>query len=377
MLRRNAYHRRIGLRPTGWLLALVCALALALAPAGALASSDPLRVHQWGLDVIQADAAHATSSGGGAVVAVVDTGVMTNHPDLAGRVLPGYDFVASSASQHDGNGHGTHVSGIIAADADNGIGIEGVAPSASILPVRVLGDDGSGSDTQVAEGVNYATDHGADVINLSLGGLPLSAIGQSDLGDAINRALDRGVVVVAAAGNDTLPLCEQPGTNGRLLCVGSTDRRGAHSFFSSFGLGVNVFAPGGSALPGTDEDIVSTYNDGGYRYLAGTSQATPHVSGVAALLVSLGLHGSAVVQRIRATETPAGMLDARAAVAGLQPPPGPAPPPATVAAPSPPRPAPVPAHHRAHRRRHHRAGVRSRRVHRHRLAVARPHVRRR
>jgi subtilisin family serine protease len=296
----------------------VLATALVLAPAS-LAANDPLRTHQWGLDMIHADQAHQVSDGAGATVAVVDTGVMVNHPDLAGRLLPGDDVLAGGPVTRDGNGHGTHVSGIIAADEGNGIGIDGVAPLAKILPVRVLGDDGSGSDADVATGVNWATDHGAQVINLSLGSSPISNIGQSAFSDAVNRALDHGVVVVMAAGNDTLPICEQPDTAGRALCVGSVDKRGNQSFFSSFGMGVNVFAPGGSGLPGTDEDILSTYNDGGYQFLAGTSQATPHVSAVAALLESLGLRGQAVVQRILATLSPGSIVNAAAAVQGLGP----------------------------------------------------------
>jgi serine protease len=304
------------------LLRLLVVGLLLLAPAAAgAATNDPLRSHQWGLDMIHADEAHAVTTGAGAVVAVVDTGVDAAHPDLQGRVLPGYDFVSGDATPQDGQGHGTHVSGIIAADANNGVGVDSVAPGAKILPVRVLGDNGSGTSTAVAAGIDWAASHGADVINLSLSGsIPLGGLGQeSDIDAAIGRALARGVVVVAAAGNDSLPLCENNPFGGRVLCVGAVDRRGVRSFYSSFGEGVNIVAPGGSSLPGTDEDIVSTYNDGDYHYLAGTSQATPHVSGVAALLASLGLHGQAAVQRILATANGAGIVDAQAAVAGLAP----------------------------------------------------------
>jgi len=183
----------------------------------------------------------------------------------------------------------------------------------------VLDDNGSGSSAAVAAGIDWATSHGADVINLSLGGsIPLGGLGQeSDIDAAIERALAHNVVVVAAAGNDSLPLCENNPFGGRVLCVGAVDRRGLRSFYSSFGEGVNILAPGGSSLPGTDEDVLSTYNDGDYHYLAGTSQATPHVSGVAALLASLGLHGQAAVQRIVATANAAGIVNAQAAVAGL------------------------------------------------------------
>jgi subtilisin family serine protease len=249
----------------------------------------------------------------------VDTGIDAAHPDLQGRVLAGHDLVDNDATPQDGQGHGTHVSGIIAADANNGVGVDSVAPGAKILPVRVLDDNGSGSSAAVAAGIDWATSHGADVINLSLGGsIPLGGLGQeSDIDAAIERALAHNVVVVAAAGNDSLPLCENNPFGGRVLCVGAVDRRGLRSFYSSFGEGVNILAPGGSSLPGTDEDVLSTYNDGDYHYLAGTSQATPHVSGVAALLASLGLHGQAAVQRIVATANAAGIVNAQAAVAGL------------------------------------------------------------
>jgi len=132
---------------------------------------------------------------------------------------------------------------------------------------------------------------------------------------------------VSAAGNDGLPFCENDSFGGKVLCVGAVDKRENRSFFSSFGSGLSLVAPGGSDMPGTDEDVLSTWNDGGYQELAGTSQATPHVSGVAALLVSLGLRGQAAVQRILSTATNigpqatfgAGLVNAQAAVAGLRP----------------------------------------------------------
>jgi thermitase len=306
-------------------------LCAALLPAAAHAGAgDPLRSQQWGLDLIHADAAHPVTTGAGATVAVVDTGVDAAHPDLAGRIGPGYDFVDNDSTPQDGNGHGTHVSGIIAADAGNGIGVDSVAPGATIMPVRVLDDSGSGSDATVAQGINWATAHGANVINLSLGGsVPTAGLGITDeMTSAVQNAVNHGVVVVAAAGNDGLPFCENNSLAGKVLCVGAVDKRENRSFFSSFGAGLSLVAPGGSDTPGTDEDILSTWNDGNYQFLAGTSQATPHVSGVAALLVSLGVRGQAAVQRILSTATDlgtpgpdlqfgAGLVNAPAAVAGL------------------------------------------------------------
>lgn len=289
-----------------------------------------MRSHQWGLDLIHADAAHPVSTGAGAVVAVVDTGIDAAHPDLAGRIGSGMDLVDGDSTPQDENGHGIHVAGIIAADAGNGIGVDSVAPAATIMPVRVLDGSGSGADSTVAQGIDWATSHGADVINLSLGSmLPTPLLGvPDDISAAVQRAVDHGVIVVAAAGNDGLPFCENGTAQGKVLCVGAVDKRGARSFYSSFGQGLGLVAPGGSSLPGSDEDVLSTYNDGGYQELAGTSQATPHVSGVAALLVAKGIRGQAAVQRILATTTDlgppgpdvqfgAGLVNAQAAVAGL------------------------------------------------------------
>jgi len=281
------------------------------------------------MDLINADAAHATTTGAGATVAVIDTGALFTHPDLAGRLIAGHDFVQNDDTPQDGNGHGTHVAGIVAANANNGIGVEGVAPGARVLVVRVLGDDGSGTIDDVASGIRWAADHGADVINLSLGSdNPLSSGGDNGgpLDRSIDYALDKNIVVVAAAGNNSGLACDQPSARGRLLCVAAVDSFGGHSFYSNFAGALGISAPGGGALLGPD--VLSTYNDGGYQEIAGTSQATPHVAGVAALLVSRGIRGQAAVQRILATARDvglpgpdptfgAGVVDAAAAVRGL------------------------------------------------------------
>src|SRR3954454_21400218 len=159
-------------------LAFLACLLLCLAIPATASAADPLRPQQWGLDMIQADAAHATSTGSGAVVAVIDTGVFASHEDIAGRLLPGRDFVQqpNDDTPQDENGHGTHVTGIIAADENNGKGIEGVAPGVKVLPIRVLDASGSGDGDTVAKGIDYAVDQHVDVINLSLGGLPIDPI---------------------------------------------------------------------------------------------------------------------------------------------------------------------------------------------------------
>ena len=313
---------------------MVVAALTAAAPA-AQAAPDPLRSQQWNLDAIEANAALGSATGAGAVVAVIDSGVLDTHPDLGGRLLPGRDFVQNDSTPQDGNGHGTHVTGIVAANRENGAGIAGVAPGATVLPLRVLDDDGGGSTEGVAKAIDYAVAQGAHVINLSLGSdIPLIGVaGEEAFNAALGRAAAANVTIVAAAGNNAVPICEQPSVEGKLLCVGAVDRRGQRSFFSSSAGPRGVMAPGGSGLPGTGEDVLSTWNDGKYLEVAGTSQAAPHAAGVAALLVSLGLRGQAVADRILATASDAGaegpddvygagVLNARAAVAGLKPPGG-------------------------------------------------------
>jgi serine protease len=313
---------------------LLIALTVALAGAAPAQGADPLRGQQWGMTMIHADEAHAVATGAGATVAVVDTGAYFAHPDLQGRLIAGRDFVDQDDTPQDGEGHGTHVAGIVAANTDNGIGVEGVAPGARVLVVRVLDNDGAGTITDVTAGVDWAVDHGADVINLSLGpDVPILG-GDPDFDAAIDRALDRGVIVVAASGNDGLPVCDQPSGSGRLLCVGAVDRNGNKAVYSNatFGSALGISAPGGAGIGAETDDILSTYFPHGsfglYEYVAGTSQATPHVAGVAALLVSLGVRGQAAVQRILQTARDvglpgpdavygAGIVDARAAVAGL------------------------------------------------------------
>nr|MBA3300706.1 S8 family serine peptidase [Thermoleophilaceae bacterium] len=275
-----------------------------LAPA-AQASNDPLYPQQWNLAMVESDAAHAVTRGAGATVAVVDTGFTPGHPDLGGRMVGGFDFVDNDGDPTDGEGHGTHVSGIIVANENNGIGVGSVAPEARLLAVRVLDDEGSGSNADVQAGIDYAVKQGADVINLSLGpDIFGTLLGGSD--PAIDRALDAGVVVVAAAGNSAAPLCQNPSGQGRLLCVGAVDRGRQRSSFSSFGFGLGLMGPGGSGSSATGEDVLSTLKNGGYGEMAGTSQAAPHVAGVAALLASSGVKGQAAVRRILATASDAG-----------------------------------------------------------------------
>jgi serine protease len=299
--------------------------ALLLWAPAAQAAPDPLRGEQWNLDQIAVSGAHGVTRGDGAVVAVIDSGVDSAHEDLTGRLLPPVNFASGKPNANDEDGHGTHVTGIVAASSDNGVGIVGVAPGASVLAIRVLDEAGTGSDSDVAKGIDHAIAQRVDVINLSLGGTAISGfLPAGEFEAAVQRAVDAGIVVVAAAGNDSLPLCEQPSVRGKILCVGAVDRQGMRSFFSS-GDSQSIMAPGGN---GTGDDILSTVPGSRYERVAGTSQAAPHVAGVAALLASRGVGGPAAIDRILATARDAGMtgpdpiygagiLDANAAVAGL------------------------------------------------------------
>jgi subtilisin family serine protease len=298
---------------------------LSLALSGPAFAADPRRDEQWGLEMVRAEAAWETSTGVGADVAVIDTGVQFDHRDLGGRLLTGYDFLSDDPigpGDGDGNGHGTHVTGIIVANRDNDEGITGVAPGAEVLPLRVLSDDGTGVVDDTIRAIDYAIAHDVHVINLSLGDfLPLQStiFNDPDYAEALERAVAAGIVVVVAAGNDRLPMCQNPDVDG-IVCVGAVDNRGMRSLYSSFGEDVDLMAPGGSDLGGPAEDVLSTFTRPPYDSIAGTSQAAPHVAGVAALLVSLGLEGQVAADRIIATTAAGDIVDASAAVEGLAPP---------------------------------------------------------
>jgi subtilisin family serine protease len=296
--------------------------------------NDPLFARQWALDQLNAPEAWARAArGAGTTIAVVDTGVDLAHPDLSSKLVAGQDFVAGEADcpagPQDENGHGTHVAGIAAALTNNGIGVAGVAPDAQIMPVRVLDAEGSGSSEDVAAGIRWAADHGAEVINLSLGELPI--VGQleplnEDIEAAVTHAWDRGSLVVAAAGNENFPLCSYPSFADHAVCVGATDSRGLPSFYSNFPNSKSMLgfrAPGGvgSVFCEDDEDIWSTMWPGssydcrgsgsisGYETLAGTSMASPQVAGVAALLSGQGLTNAQIVERLKQTSSNHGLYD--------------------------------------------------------------------
>jgi len=314
-------------------------LVAATGTSTAAATSDPLRDQQWGLDQVRAEQAWPATTGDGTVVAVVDSGVDLRHPDLKGQLVRGVTTVGCPAGKQTcGNGswvgmdreaqdadtHGTHVSGIVGAATDNGRGVAGVAPDTRVMPIKSL-EDGSGSFEEIAVGIRYAVDHGADVVNLSLGAIPgaqaLTITGlESSVSDAIDYATDRGVLVVAAAGNESFPVCDTPAFEDGSLCVTSTDRNELPSYFSNGAVKpdvTSVAGPGGQGAVLCEEDVVSTVPRGtgseacgesDYDYYAGTSMATPHVSGVAALLYAQGRDRAEVLDALTTTaRTPGGL----------------------------------------------------------------------
>ncbi|GAA4590321.1 type VII secretion-associated serine protease mycosin [Actinoplanes octamycinicus] len=243
--------------------------------------TDTYRSRQWDLTTMRVPAAWERSTGAGVTVAVIDTGVDASHPDLAGRVLTGYDATTDQVGgSTDPQGHGTHVAGTVAALAGNGIGVAGVAPDVRILPVRVLGANGEGYDSDTAEGVVWAADHGADVINMSLGGTSQS----SALTSAVAYARSKGVVVVAAAGNERQKgsPTSYPGADPGVIAVAATDSADRVASYSNAGGYVDVAAPGSAILSTYPTALASS----GYASMSGTSMASPHVAALAALLVA-------------------------------------------------------------------------------------------
>ncbi|MEV6301465.1 S8 family peptidase [Actinoplanes sp. NPDC051861] len=240
------------------------------------ALSDPYREDQWDLDTMGVDTAWETSTGDGVVVAVIDSGVDAEHPDLAGQVLPGFDTIDDvEGGGTDDNGHGTHVAGTVAAIAGNDEGVAGIAPDARILPVKALDADGAGWMSDTAEGIVWAADNGAQVINLSLGAPERSEA----VSEAIGYARNRGVTVIAAAGNEREEgsPTSWPAADEGVIAVAATDENDEYGEYSNAGDYVDVAAPG--------SDIVSTYPGGDYDTMSGTSMAAPHVAAVAALLL--------------------------------------------------------------------------------------------
>ncbi len=266
--------------------------------------NDPMLPQQWGMRRVGAPAAWDITCGRGVTVAVVDTGVacenhgeFTRLPDLAGtRCLPGWNFVRNNAHANDDQGHGTHVAGTIAQTTNNRLGTAGVAYCATILPVKVLDGSGRGTLANVAEGIRWAADHGAQVINLSLGGGGRSRV----MAKAVEYARAHGATVICAAGNNGRYV-ESPANEPGSVAVSAIDSGDQIAFFSSRGPEIAVAAPGVGILQQTICDHGRNRCEQ-YASWSGTSMAAPHAAGVAALLVSMGVTDpSAVEAALRAT----------------------------------------------------------------------------
>ena len=236
---------------------------------------------QYALNAIRAPQGWDISTGATTVtIAIVDTGVDYGHAVIPGKFVAGYDFVNSDNFANDDNGHGTHVAGIAAAFSNNGLGIAGVSWGARIMPVKVLAADNTGTSDDISAGIIWAADHGAQIINLSLGGPNAS----NTLENAVNYAAGLGALLIASAGNNLGNLVFYPARYPVVMAVAATDASNQHASFSNYGPEIDVAAPG---------DSIYGLDIGGYSTRTGTSMAAPHVSGLAAILWAQAGQGSA------------------------------------------------------------------------------------
>lgn len=305
------------------------------------APNDPRYGEQWNLKLINMPKAWEKSRGKGVIVAVLDTGIayedhdeLTQVPDLKGaRFAEGYDFVNDDSHANDDHGHGTHVAGTIAQATNNGEGVAGVAFEATLMPVKVLDHFGSGNTADIADAIRWAADHGAKVINMSLGGG-----GRSDvMAHAVEYARAKGVVVVCAAGNGGRGVVEYPAAYPGSVAVGAVGPDGNKAPYSSWGKELDIAAPGGDKSQGEAAGVLQNTIDpqdparSVYASYQGTSMATPHVAGVAALLIAAGAKNPDQVEKalFASAKPPSGsrgwteqyghgLLDAEAALKALR-----------------------------------------------------------
>lgn len=275
---------------------------------------------QWALTgataSINVPPAWCASTGAGITVGDVDTGANFDHPDLAGKLVPGAAFLNGNGAQsgsgqaavQDDNGHGSMTTGIMVADTNNnGRGIAAVAPDAKALIIKVLGSNGSGNSSDVSAGIHYAVDNGAKVINLSIGSDVPMAGGVSGIPSAVDYAAQQGVAMALAAGNNMLPVTDYVRIANKALVVGALNPDGSVAYYSTNGAGVNIFAPGGDDSGGSDVKhlIVSTWWTGSdsnvYGIGEGTSFAAPQVAGVLALLMAKGYSAAGARSQILST----------------------------------------------------------------------------
>ncbi|MFD0048981.1 S8 family peptidase [Actinomycetes bacterium NPDC127524] len=251
-----------------------------LYPYQVIAQKEAVSEIPKGVELIQAPKVWDKTKGSGITIAILDTGCDITHPDLKEQIIGGKNFTGDDQSNpdiyKDYNGHGTHVAGTMAA-AENNTGVVGVAPGAKLLIVKVLDKNGSGQYEWIINGIHYAIEQKADIISMSLGG----PVDLPELHDAIKKAVDNNILVVCAAGNDgdgkdATDELDYPGCYNEVISVGAVNLERRSSDFSNSNNEIDLVAPG--------EEILSTFKDGKYATLSGTSMATPHVSGAMALI---------------------------------------------------------------------------------------------
>lgn len=247
--------------------------------------NDQYYSKQWNLHKIGIEGAWNRTKGSGVTVAVIDTGITQVRDLKETKFVKGYDFVNDTETAQDDNGHGTHVAGTIAQATNNKYGVAGVAYEASLMPLKVLSADGGGTVADIAEAIKFAADKGADVINMSLGGG-----GESQLmKEAIEYAHKKGVVIVAAAGNENTDGSSYPARYPHVIGVSAFGPDGEKAAYSNFGAGVDISAPGGSEAGAILQETINENGEGVFLALQGTSMASPHVAGVAALVKAAGI----------------------------------------------------------------------------------------